>query len=200
MYSRIFLLLAVVTAFSCTKPPLFPPGQEGLVEHLEVNQVLSYGNPVMLHVAGKASAAIVLDTDLIENDDVPHLIFTARAASQSGNKVMLSNQVFNPYGRSWASALNEGFTIYGQATGQKKWSDPQEHGLLLAVAGDGNTTEYKGAWKEKQLRYLAISLQMEDGIHYGWVGISHEAGKSELKIHDWAYAKMAQKIVRAGKH
>lgn len=193
-----FLWLLSVICLSCTKPPLVPDQDPIEMKYALVDQTWSYGKQLSLFLDQKEKSVIVFDTELIINNGKPYTIFTVKPTSPLGHTLLLSPHALMPYGQYFASAVIPGFAIYEQPTGQKRWGSSMEKGLLLAVCDNGKTAEFAGSWHNKQRMYLGIALQMDDGVHYGWVSLSHTAGKKEMTVHEWAYSTKPHRIVKAG--
>lgn len=193
-----FLWLLSVICLSCTKPPLIPDQNTIEMKHEIVNQTWTHGKELFLFLNQEEKAAIVFDTELIVNNGQSYTIFTVKPASQFGHKVLLSPHALMPYGQYYASAVIPGFAVYAQPTGHKRWGSGMEKGLLLTVCDNGKAGEFSGSWHNKQRMYLGIALRMNDGVHYGWISMSHMAGKKEMTVHEWAYSAKPHQVVKAG--
>ena len=194
-YNVILLLSVLIFAgISCKKSPEDHGDPSALIQHQTINKIVSYQNPVILSIEPN-KVAFSFTTMVVMNNNILHLVFKAGGDTQSGNKILLSNESLQPLNINWASSLTAN-TIIDNNT--NRWSNTQESGLLIAIAHVENDYTFKGTWAAKSKQYLGISLRKNDGIHYGWVCISHIADKQELQIHDWAYSKVAGKAIKAG--
>lgn len=194
----IFLILNIISS-SCKKDREHYDGDELSIHYEVINKTVSYQQPVTLYIEPN-KPGLRFTTVLVMNNNTAHLMFKANSPSQSGNKIILSDQSLQPYGVSWSAPLPKNVVIDNNTTIPNKWSSILESGLLIAVAYEQNNTVLKGLWNKKSRQYLGLSLKMNDGIHYGWVCISHEVNKQELQIHDWAYNAIAGQPVKAGQH
>lgn len=190
------IAMSIIT-IACKKNNTDSPGNTDIV-YKKLDSVLGYERHSRLKIDNDTTTDIILNSVLMMQDNKPYLFLYARSSSQSGNKILVKQDSSLPPGGNWAQPLQAGDIIGPDVQNSNIWTSPSDRAIFAGIMDDGDTVIYSGLWIGLQRRYLAIQLNINNKMHFGWICVSHEAGKQELQIHELAYNNVPEQAIKAG--
>ncbi len=164
-----------------------------------LDSTLQYNKHVVLDVNNDGTADFYLNSVLVVENNIGHLLLHAAASTAQGSKIMVQSQPEVIMGGLWAKPIDSAAVIAETPAAGSHWNNFLEKGYLLDVSEDAQQQKnYHGLWLNKKNYYLAIKPMLNGKAHYGWVRISHTAGEEKLTVHDFAYNKIPGQGIKAG--
>lgn len=174
------------------------PGSADII-YRKVNAVVAYNKHLALDVDADGAADFSFNSVLIQHNDKPHLYLLVSPKTAKVAKVMVQQGEELVVNALWSFPLEKDILIQAAPASNCIWTEPLMKGFVISSSKTSANEAYEGLWLGKSNKFLGIQFKLPDGVHYGWVKLSHVASTDEITIVDYAYNKIPAQAMAAGR-
>ena len=200
-YISLFLLIIVISACKKEKDTPLPLKPSSGISFKALNitiDSLQYTNPIQLDLDNDGSIDYNLSSVLLEQEDLPYMYLFIRGDSRAKNQIMVKAEPELALAGYWVNPFNKDVEINNAPVSGCKWNDLLTKGFLMGLSDNGINKVFSGAWIGKQDKYVGLKFTVGGKYHYGWLRVSHMAGRESLLVADCAYNEEPGKSIMAG--
>jgi hypothetical protein len=176
-----------------------PETPNGNIVYRKVNMVVGYNKQISLDVDADGVSDFNFFGQLIYHNEKPHLYLLVTPKTIKGSSVMVQNGEELVINALWSFPLEKETVVRENPVSGCIWTEPLMKAFITGSSKTPTSEEYSGLWIGKEQKYMGIRFKLDGKFHYGWVKLSHDKLKDEVTINDYAYSKLPEQGIAAGK-
>ena len=176
-----------------------PESPNSSLVYRKVNMVVGYNKQISLDIDADGISDFNFFGQLIYHDEKPHLYLLVSPKTAKGASVMVKEGEELVINALWTFPLEKETIIQANPTQGCIWTEPLMKGFIAGSSKTSTSEEYTGLWIGKQQRYMGIKFKLNGKFHYGWVKLSHNKLDDEVTLDAYAYNKLPEQGIIAGK-
>lgn len=164
-----------------------------------LNMPLAYNKHISLDVDADGVTDFGFFSQLIAHSGKSYLYLMITPKTIKGSSVMVQNGEEEVVNALWSVPLDISTEIKDVPAEGRAWTSHLMKAFVMSISETGSVKEYNGLWIDKKSKYLGIKFKIAGKFHYGWVKLSHTKLTDEVIFEDYAYSKVPEQGIIAGK-
>ncbi len=191
---RLHTYTLAASAAGVTMLALAPPAEAEII-YTPVQQNLTLNLPYALDLTGDGTTDFILSATISTGPDGFSDALGVEPAQAENAAATVAGKFFD-----YAAALPSGHLIGPKA----KFAGSYPNRLPMATGWNFSSTHSRGhcrgAWNNKQNRYLGLKFMLSGEVHYGWARLSEtcDRGYISAELTGYAYETVPNKNLKAG--
>lgn len=164
-----------------------------------LNMPLGYNKHISLDVDADGVTDFGFFSQLIMHSNKAYLYLMISPKTVKGSSVMVQDGEEEVVNALWSVPLDQQTEIKALPAEGRIWTAPLMKAFVMSISETSAGKEYNGLWIDKKSKYLGIKFKIAGKFHYGWVKLSHTKLTDEVIFEDYAYSKVPEQGIIAGK-